>query len=125
MKILVKIWLFPVIVFFAAAVASGNSDAEEFPLAEKLQQCEAVFAQMHSGNLSQEKAWKMRRQHKKQVKEILAHLNKRNHEAMTSQSGEMSARQMTENLVVIGSLLEMLAAENLRVTDEWGYPVEE
>ncbi len=47
--------------------------------------------------------------------------HKRNHLILKSKDRTMSSEEVLNNFVVIGSLLEMLATENLRVTDEWGY----
>jgi len=35
----------------------------------------------------------------------------------------MSSEEILDNFIVMGSLLEMLSTENLRMTDEWGYPL--
>ena len=112
---------FSTLVLLGAVLISANSLAADYPLEDKLQQCQAAFEKMHSGDLSQDEAWKVRREHKMLVKEILEDLNKRNHDILKSKDRAMSSDEVVSNLVVIGSLLEMLATENLRTTDEWGY----
>ncbi len=102
---------------------STNSLAADYPLEEKLQQCQAAFEKMHSGDLTQEEAWKVRREHKVLVSQILGNLNQRNHDIMASKDHSMSSEEVLQNLIIIGSLLEMLATEDLRITDEWGYPL--
>jgi len=87
-------------------------------LHKKLDQCEAAFEKMQSGKLSQEEAWKARREHKKLASEILATLNKYNAEI-----SEISNEEILENLRVMGRLLEMLATDHPSMTDEWGYPL--
>jgi len=114
--------------FFALVVLSpifisSNCLAADYPLEEKLLQCEAAFEKMHSGALSQEEAWKVRREHKLLVREILENLNTRNHSILKSSDHTMSSEEILDNFIVMGSLLEMLATENLRKTDEWGYPL--
>ena len=101
---------------------SNYGFAADYPLKEKLQQCEVAFEKMHSGELSQDEAWKLRIEHKKLVKEILVNLNKRNHNILKSGDYTMSSEDILDNFIVMGSLLEMLSTENLRMTDEWGYP---
>jgi len=120
-----KIQMYCAVAFFAAIMASGTSVADDYPLKMKLQQCEAAFEKMHSGSLTQEEAWKVRRQHKELVREILENLNKRNHQKFQSKDSTIPNEEVLENLMVIGSLLEMMAVENLRITDEWGYRLEE
>lgn len=123
MKKLRKNQLFSVLVLLSAAFISGNTLAAEYPFQDKLQQCETAFEKMHSGNLTQAEAWKVRLEHKMLVREILENLNKRNHSILKSKDDTIAAAAILENFVVMGSLLEMLATDNLRATDEWGYPL--
>jgi len=118
-----KTHLFSALVVLSTIFISSSAFAADYPLAEKLQQCEAAFEKMHSGELSQEEAWKVRREHKKLVREILGNLNTRNHNILKSKDHTMSSEEILDNFIVMGSLLEMLATENLRMTDEWGYPL--
>lgn len=55
---------YPALVLLATLFIFGNSFAADYPLEEKLQQCEAAFEKMHSGDLTQQEAWKVRREHK-------------------------------------------------------------
>lgn len=125
MSILSKKGVFSTLVLLGAVLLSTNGLAADYPFEEKLQQCQAAFEKMHSGDLSQEEAWNMRREHKKLVQEILSSLNRHNHAILNSEDPAMSSDEILNNLVVIGSLLEMLATENLRRTDEWGYELSE
>lgn len=120
---LTRIHLFSALIILSTLFITSSSFASDYPLKEKLQQCEAAFDKMHSGELSQEQAWKLRREHKKLVKEILASLNKHNHAILKSKDHTMTSEEILDNFIVMGSLLEMLASENLRLTDEFGYPV--
>lgn len=115
--------LFCALVLLSPILVSGISVAGDYPLEEKLQQCEVAFQKMHSGELTQDETWQARSEHKKLVKEILEYLNKRNHEVLNSKDHTLSAEEILNNVVVIGSLLEMMATEDLRMTDEWGYPL--
>ncbi len=105
-------------VFFSGAVYAGHGELHNDALHKKLDQCEAAFEQAQSGKLSQEEAWKARREHKKLAKEILVTLNKHNAEIST-----ISNEEILENLRVMGRLLEMLATDHPTMTDEWGYPL--
>jgi len=118
-----KTHLFSALVVLSTIFIPSSAFATDYPMEEKLQQCEAAFEKMHSGELSQEDAWKVRREHKKLVREILGNLNTRNHNKLKSKDHTMSSEEILDNLIVMGSLLEMLATENLRTTDEWGYPL--
>jgi len=118
-----KTHLFSALVVLSTILISSNAFAVDYPMEEKLQQCEAAFEKMHSGELSQEEAWKVRREHKKLVREILGNLNTRNHNILKSKDHTMSSEEILDNFIVMGSLLEMLSTENLRMTDEWGYPL--
>ncbi len=118
-----RIRLFSALIVLSTLLITSSSFASDYPLKEKLQQCEDAFDKMHSGELSQEQAWKLRREHKKLVKEILASLNEHNHAILKNKDHEMTSEEILDNFIVMGSLLEMLASENLRLTDEFGYPV--
>ena len=121
----IRTQLYSALALLATFSISGNSLAADYPLQEKLQQCESAFEKMHSGDLTQEEAWKMRREHKVLVSEILGELNQRNHDTLASKDASMSSEEILDNFIIIGSLLEMLATEDLRMSDEWGYPLNE
>ncbi len=110
--------LLSVIILSVAVFSAGSSFAAGFPMEKKLEQCEAAFVQAQSGKLSQEEAWKARREHKKLAQEILASLNKRNATLST-----ISNEDILNNLRVMGRLLEMLATDHPTMQDEWGYPL--
>lgn len=120
---LTKTHFFTALVVLSTIFFSSSCLAADYPLKEKLLQCEAAFEKMHSGKLSQEEAWKVRLEHKKLVRELLEHLNTRNHNILKSEDYTMSSEEVLDNFIVMGSLLEMLATENLRITDEWGFPL--
>ncbi len=125
MTMITRNQLFCALVLFGAILVSSNSFANDYPFEEKLQQCEAAFEKMHSGDLAQKDAWKVRNEHMMLVREILENLNKRNHAIMKSKDRTMSSDEILDNFLVMGSLLEMMATEDLRVDDEWGYPLSE
>jgi len=118
MKQLTSRQVLTIFVLSAAVFFSGSSFATGFPMEKKLEQCEAAFEQAQSGKLSQEEAWKARREHKKLAQEILASLNKRNARITT-----ISNEEVLNNLRVMGRLLEMLATDHPTLQDEWGYPL--
>ncbi len=105
-------------VFFTGLFYVNSSHANDFPMHDKLEQCEAAFDQAQSGKLTQEEAWIARREHKKLAKEILISLNKRNAEIKT-----ISNEEILNNLKVMGRLLEMLSTDHPVMNDEWGYPL--
>ncbi len=120
--ILPKAWATTVVlsttVFFASLLYTNESMANDFPLHEKLEKCEAAFKQAQSGKLSQEEAWIARREHQKLAREILADLNKENAKIKT-----ISNEDILNNLRVMGRLLEMLSTDHPTLKDEWGYPL--
>jgi hypothetical protein len=79
---------------------------------------------MNSGELTQDEARKMRREHNMLVREILENLNKHNNSILKSSDHTMSSEKILENFIVMGTLLEMLAIKDLKMTDEWGYPLD-
>ncbi len=105
-------------VFVTGLFFADNSYANDFPLHEKLENCEAAFDKMQSGKLTQEEAWIARREHKKLAREILTSLNKSNAELKT-----ISNEEILNNLKVMGRLLEMISTDHPTMTDEWGYPL--
>lgn len=115
---LIVFFLLSTSLFLSSAAYAGQNGTHNGVLHKKLEQCEAAFEQARSGKLSQEEAWKARREHKKLAKEILAILNKRNADIST-----ISNEEILENLRVMGRLLEMLATDHPAMTDEWGYPL--
>jgi len=120
MKTLSKAQLLSTLVLTGAILFSANSFAKDFPMQEKLEQCEMAFENMQSGKMSQADAWKARKQHKKLVREILNNLNKRNTQVSTATGEELSGEEILNNFKVMGRLLAMLAAEHPAETDDWG-----
>lgn len=105
MTIITRNQLFGALVLFGAILVSSNSFANDYPFEEKLQQCEAAFEKMHSGDLAQKDAWKVRNEHMMLVKEILENLNKRNHAIIKSKDLTLSSDEILDNFLVMGSLL--------------------
>ncbi len=124
MKTLSPKYLLSVVILSGAVAFAGNAAAENFPLHNKLQQCEAAFEKMQSGKLSQAEAWRERKQHKKLMLEILQQLNQRNAEVNTAAGEVLSNEEILNNFKVMGRLLAMLAADHPSETDEWGYTLE-
>ena len=124
MKSILKTQLLSALVLFGSILISGSSFATDFPMHEKLQQCEAAFEKMQSGKLSQAEAWRARKEHKELVREILDNMNKRNAAVSTATGEVLSNEEILNNFKVMGRLLAMLAAEHPTDTDEWGYPLE-
>ncbi len=124
MKTLSPKHLLSVVILSGAVAFAGNAAAENFPLHNKLQQCEAAFEKMQSGKLSQAEAWRARKQHKKLMMEILQQLNQRNAEVNTAAGEVLSNEEILNNFKVMGRLLAMLAADHPAETDEWGYTLE-
>jgi len=124
MKEVSRTQLLSALVLSGAILISGSSFAKDFPMQEKLQQCEAAFEKMQSGKMSQANAWNARKQHKQLVREILDNLNKRNANVSIATGEVLSGEEILNNFKVMGRLLAMLAAEHPADTDEWGYPLE-
>ena len=124
MKTIYRTQLMSALLLTGTLLISGSSFAKDFPMHEKLQQCEMAFEKMQSGKMSQADAWKARKQHKQLVREILDKLNKRNAEVSTATGEELSGEEILNNFKVMGRLLAMLAAEHPTDTDEWGYSLE-
>jgi len=124
METISRIQLLSALVLTGTILISGSSFAKDFPLHEKLQQCEMAFEKMQNGKMSQADAWTARKEHKKLVREILDKLNKRNAEVSTATGEELSGEEILNNFKVMGRLLTMLAAEHPAETDEWGYELE-
>ncbi|HHO68305.1 MAG TPA: hypothetical protein ENK12_04660 [Gammaproteobacteria bacterium] len=93
---------------------------DDYPLKEKLAQCEAQFKAAHSKNMTREQAAKARQKHFQLMVEILDHLNQQN--MATADAGKnLSPEQVTENIRVMGHLLEMMAKDHIGPKLEWDY----
>lgn len=107
---------------FAAflSLGSGSLSAADYPLEQKLQQCEAAFKASRSKTATREQASKARAQHFELMVDILQHLNNEN-VATLDQGKTLTAKQLTNNVRVMGHLLEMLAADHLGAQLDWSY----
>ena len=90
--------------------------AEVDDLGKKVQQCEALFKQAHSPDVSQKEAREAEQKHFKLMIEILGEMNARN-----AAQEEMSSEQMKDNMRVMGRLLEMLARRSVPNTTAPSY----
>jgi len=102
------------------ALSSHSLLAAEYPLDQKLKQCEAAFTASHSKTATREQAGKSRAKHLGLMVEILEHLNKANVKA-TEAGRPLSPKELSNSTRVMGHLLEMLAKDHMTPTPEWSY----
>ncbi len=107
---------------FAAFMALGSRPlfAEEYPLAEKLQQCETAFKESRSKTATREDAAKARTRHIKLMVEILQHLNEQN-VAAVDEDRVLTPEELSNNVRVMGHLIEMLAVDHMTPKYDWSY----
>jgi len=101
-------------------LGSQSVQAEKYPLQQKLQQCEQQFKASRNKSATREQAAKARVTHFKLMLDILEHLNDQN-TALVDQGKSLSSEAVTENIRVMGHLLEMLAKEQFEPQAEWSY----
>ncbi|GEM_PF-1671946 len=101
-------------------LAGQVAQADDYPLKEKLAQCEAQFKAAHSKNMTREQAARARQKHFQLMVEILDHLNQQNM-ASVDAGKNLSPEQVTENIRVMGHLLEMMAKDHIGPKLEWDY----
>ena len=94
--------------------------AAEFPMAEKLQQCQAAFKASRSKNATREEAAKAREKHIKLMVEILQTLNDQN-VAAVDQGRSLTPEELSNNVRVMGHLIEMLAMDHMAPKYDWSY----
>lgn len=99
---------------------SNSLSAADFPIEEKLQQCEAAFKASRSETATRAEAAKARQSHFKLMVEILQNLNDQN-VAAVDQNRPLSPKELTNNIRVMGHLIEMLAADHVAPTADWSY----
>ena len=97
-----------------------SSFAAEFPMAEKLQQCEAAFKASRSKTATREEAAKAREEHIKLMVEILQNLNNLN-VAADDQGRALTPEELSNNVRVMGHLIEMLAVDHMAPKYDWSY----
>jgi len=102
------------------ALGSQTASAAEYPLAEKLEQCEMAFKAMHSKSATQEQAGKARVKHLTLMVEILQNLNSANVKAV-DEGRPLTSKELSNNVRVMGHLVEMLAKDHMAPTPEWSY----
>ncbi|HED19369.1 MAG TPA: hypothetical protein ENI74_07710 [Gammaproteobacteria bacterium] len=114
-------------ILFAAALTGflslgslSLSAADKYPMAEKLKQCEMNFKAARSKTATQEQAAVAREKHMKLMVEILQHLNTRNVTA-SKENRPLTPEELSNNVKVMGHLLEMLAIDHLPATPDWSY----
>jgi len=113
--------------FFAAfaitgllAFGSHNLSAAEASLDQKLEQCEIAFKTMHSKTATREEAAKARAKHLDLMIEIIQELNMANVKA-ADEGRPLTPKELSDNVRVMGHLLEMLAQDHKAPVQEWSY----
>lgn len=112
--------VFAVVISMLSALGSAPLYAEEFPLNEKLKQCSMAFKESRNSKATREEAIKAREEHIKLMVEILQNLNKRN-VAAAEQNEPLSPKDASDNIRVMGHLMEMLAADHMRPDYDWSF----
>lgn len=102
------------------AFGSHNLSAAEDTLEQKLEQCEAAFKAMRSKSATREEASKARVKHLTLMVDILQNLNNTNVKAV-DEGRPLTAEELSNNVRVMGHLLEMLAKDHMAPTQEWSY----
>jgi len=102
------------------SLSSGALFAAEYPMEQKLQECNAAFKAAHKKDISREEAAKAKAEHVKLMVDILRNLNEQN-TAAADQGKPLSPVQVSNNVRVMGHLLEMLAADHMPEGAEWSY----
>ncbi len=102
------------------ALSSTNLFAADYPLEKKMQQCETAFKAMRSKTSTREEAAKARTKHFTLMVEILKNLNDANVKAADA-GRPLSPKELSNNVRVMGHLLEMLAKDHMAETPEWSY----
>ncbi len=110
-------------VLFVAGLSLLTSSvglAAEYPLEQKLQQCDQAFAQSRDSGATREQAAKARVKHLKLMAEILQNLNDENGRAAAN-GKPLSVEQLSKNVRVLGHLNEMLVNYHLAPSYDWSY----
>ena len=102
------------------ALSSTNLFAADFPIEQKMKQCETAFKAMRSKTATREEAAKARAKHFTLMVEILKNLNDTNIKAADA-GRPLSPKELSNSVRVMGHLLEMLAKDHMAETPEWSY----
>ncbi len=102
------------------ALASHTVLAADYPLEQKLQQCETAFKESRNNTATREQAAKARDQHLKLMAEILQHLNDANVKA-ADQGRPLTPEELSKNVRVMGHLTEMLVETHIAPSYDWSY----
>ncbi len=101
-------------IAFALTISfTGNvAWAGEYPMQQKLKQCEAQFKISRDKNITRNEASIARSKHLNMMVDILQHLNDQNM-AKSNRNEPLSPQVVIENFRVMGHLLQMLAKDRL------------
>lgn len=102
------------------ALGSHNLSAAEYPLQQKLEQCETAFKQSRSKTVTREQAAKARAKHFGLMVEILQHINDANVKA-ADEGRPLTPEELSNSVRVMGHLVEMLAKDHMAPRAEWSY----
>lgn len=101
---------------FIPVLYGTNASAGEFPLTEKLEQCQNAYKLAHSKDTPQVQAAEAKLKHIALMRDILIHLNKKNANAQN-----LSDKEVLDNIRVMGHLMEMLVVNHLPDSNEEWY----
>ena len=102
------------------ALGSHNLSAAEYPLQQKLEQCETAFKQSRSKTVTREQAAKARAKHFGLMVKILQHINDANVKA-ADEGRPLTPEELSNSVRVMGHLVEMLAKDHMAPRAEWSY----
>lgn len=102
------------------ALSSHKLSAAEYPLEQKLEQCEAAFKASRDKSATREQAAKSHAKHLNLMVEILEHINEINVKAV-DEGRPLTAEELSNSVRVMGHLVEMLAKDHMAPTYEWDY----
>jgi len=112
--------IFVVVISVLSSLGAAPLYADEFPLDEKLKQCSIAFKASHNAKATRKEATEARKKHIELMVEILQHLNQRN-VAAAELNKPLSAKDASDNIRVMGHLMEMLAADHMRPAYDWSW----
>ncbi|TCK18472.1 hypothetical protein DFR30_1750 [Thiogranum longum] len=108
------------VIYSLLAFGSHNVSAAEYPLQQKLEQCETAFKESRSKSATREQAGKARAKHFKLMIEILQHINDANVKA-ADEGRPLTPEELSNTVRVMGHLVEMLAKDHLAPKADWSY----
>jgi len=112
--------IFAVVISVLSSLGAAPLYADEFPLDEKLKQCSIAFKASRDSKATRKEAIEARKKHIELMVEILQNLNERN-VAAAEQNKPLSAMDASDNIRVMGHLMEMLAADHMRPDYDWSF----